>query len=73
VNKNNTTIFLTIAIVMIASLLVVAGTLAVPSASAQIMHFKQHKDNPTQLPLNNSNNPIDTSNTNGSASNSGRR
>jgi flagellar basal body-associated protein FliL len=72
VNKN-TIIFLAIVIVMIASLLVVAGTLAVPSASAQIMHFKQHKDNPTQLPLNNSSNPIDTSNTNGSASSSGRR
>ena len=31
------------------------------------MHFKQHKDNPTQVPLNNSSNHIDTSNTNGSA------
>jgi hypothetical protein len=68
VNKNKAIISLAVVIGIITSLLVAAGTLVVTLANGQTMHLKQHKDNPTQIPVNDSSYPIDTSNTNGNVS-----
>ncbi len=62
---------LAIAIAAIASALIASSVLMGTSSSAYasaIMKFKQHKDNPTQIPLNSSD-TAETSNTNDSSSN----
>jgi hypothetical protein len=69
--KMNKTIVLAITIAAIASALIASSVLMGTSSSAYasaIMKFKQHKENPTQIPLNSSD-TAETSNTNDSSSN----